>query len=856
MAPSRAYVHGNRGAILRETASLHSPKVGVLESGLLVRVVAVSAEPATGAERWRVREAASGATGWASAKVLAGVADPAPALPSLPFEGDAVRWLRGAKALAAAARAMRARGRDAWVDGMRLAMPSIERDLRTNRPFAGPSGPGSPYAGAHAPRYEKLSRELYETASAAFATKPASPLRRVLEAVERECAGVSASRQAGGEWWDRVGPPYPMASKRRPDGWPEAPDTMPAWLRMVALPLALYVRNTVQLYGLLAKLHGLRKSVPSDLEAHLDEASDPPSAYLLFSILAALQILKRARRDAHSLEALATTSAGPACAVGGPGPFRPPPFCAADDGAEFAYRGLWVDGAGPDDRRVRHSSSFQSYSRHVPGVAHVLRFYAGSRGTEVARMAGADAHVLLLIAKGWRSNDLVTPVEYFNDGALGGIERELLLPPFVALDFDVADDVVITVPALGDAAAGLARLERAHGWTPCEHLRGILRGDVTLRGSSSFPEAARKVTLRFVTSLRVAPPMRALLDEPDCLYAFPEAPKEDAVPKEAPESPLLAPFRACLRRSLTADVLARVRESGYAIVDRAIPQAFCEAAVAELRRLRARRLMVRNRSYSVASAEGDGAADAPAANRRRLDAAAANDAGTVAGTALKKEIWETEPHRPGTRAAAPMLSSLLHDRTLVDAVAPLFSTGQARTAALRLQVNDGVDGCFGFHCDSVSNLDDRQLTALFYLNKDWDAAADGGALVLLPYPAPPIDIDPLAGRLVLFDARYMLHATRPARMPRYCFTAWIAGERVAPPRIADYDDDAARSTLDFRPSAAKLAHAAEIEASLKAAHEDSDAVVRDHRAAVASIRGSVDVAPSVLEGIYRTLPYW
>jgi hypothetical protein len=49
-----------------------------------------------------------------------------------------------------------------------------------------------------------------------------------------------------------------------------------------------------------------------------------------------------------------------------------------------------------------------------------------------------------------------------------------------------------------------------------------------------------------------------------------------------------------------------------------------------------------------------------------------------------------------------------------------------------------------------------QVTAIFYLNQHWKPS-HGGQLRLYPFPAPPVDIQPLQDRLVLFSTTRMLH---------------------------------------------------------------------------------------------------
>ena len=76
-------------------------------------------------------------------------------------------------------------------------------------------------------------------------------------------------------------------------------------------------------------------------------------------------------------------------------------------------------------------------------------------------------------------------------------------------------------------------------------------------------------------------------------------------------------------------------------------------------------------------------------------------------------------------------------------------------------------------------------TAIVYLNPGWDASRDGGALRVY-YPRDEAsnglerahesesfaDIEPVAGRLILFDSRRIEHEVRPTHATRWALTLW------------------------------------------------------------------------------------
>jgi len=71
----------------------------------------------------------------------------------------------------------------------------------------------------------------------------------------------------------------------------------------------------------------------------------------------------------------------------------------------------------------------------------------------------------------------------------------------------------------------------------------------------------------------------------------------------------------------------------------------------------------------------------------------------------------------------------------------------------------------------------RELTILLYLNVGWDADRCGGCLRLHPEegdPAPPVDVAPLGGRLVIFPSRTQRHEVLPCtESERLALTLWV-----------------------------------------------------------------------------------
>jgi len=69
---------------------------------------------------------------------------------------------------------------------------------------------------------------------------------------------------------------------------------------------------------------------------------------------------------------------------------------------------------------------------------------------------------------------------------------------------------------------------------------------------------------------------------------------------------------------------------------------------------------------------------------------------------------------------------------------------------------------------------DRAVTAILYLNPDWEESHGGCLRVRLEGTgAPTVDVAPSAGRMVLFDCRRIVHEVLPSHSSRWAMTAWI-----------------------------------------------------------------------------------
>jgi SM-20-related protein len=94
----------------------------------------------------------------------------------------------------------------------------------------------------------------------------------------------------------------------------------------------------------------------------------------------------------------------------------------------------------------------------------------------------------------------------------------------------------------------------------------------------------------------------------------------------------------------------------------------------------------------------------------------------------------------------------------------------------------GSDAGYVRHLDAFAGPDGRprpgrRITALLYLNPDWQT--DHGGQLRVWEPEGVRELAPLGGRLVLFRSEALPHAVLPTKVHRYAVTAWFrAGEAV------------------------------------------------------------------------------
>jgi hypothetical protein len=118
----------------------------------------------------------------------------------------------------------------------------------------------------------------------------------------------------------------------------------------------------------------------------------------------------------------------------------------------------------------------------------------------------------------------------------------------------------------------------------------------------------------------------------------------------------------------------------------------------------------------------------------------------------------------------------------------------------KLAVSIGKGSKYPKHLDNTLRYgqDNRKLTAIYYMNPEWDPD-NGGALRLFhTHPEEGastnegyMDVAPTGDRLVLFYSDLMVHEVMPcwdeaATARRYTYTMWLTTEN--PAQIADEED--------------------------------------------------------------------
>lgn len=233
-----------------------------------------------------------------------------------------------------------------------------------------------------------------------------------------------------------------------------------------------------------------------------------------------------------------------------------------------------------------------------------------------------------------------------------------------------------------------------------------------------------------------------------------------------------------------------------------------------------------------------------------------------------------EEAMPEVLERCPTLARLLRGeaelRRAVNAARPELALERLEQAKVAVNVGPGgggPGGAFPFHFDVSSSKEARrQLTALLYLNPDWQDD-DGGEVELLPFPFPDLLVAPVDRRLVVFSSNTTMHRVRPFRgaQSRVVINLWFDGSQEVPfppPLPAGCYDDRAlrvvrvlrRQPMELR-AFCKVWYQDAIAASLREAFAPSkelDAAVELHRVEAAEVERRI--APATLAALRECLP--
>ena len=228
-------------------------------------------------------------------------------------------------------------------------------------------------------------------------------------------------------------------------------------------------------------------------------------------------------------------------------------------------------------------------------------------------------------------------------------------------------------------------------------------------------------------------------------------------------APSLSSTRRRLAALLSPSTASLLDSQGYAVIDAAFPAHIAHGLHSEILSCYDHGLMSSNQTAYVQPSSS------PSSSPH------------IARLYSKPNIYEAEvlpPLLSHPTLPLPLLSAFTSDLiphldALLSSLFPslLLYSGHS---SLKLQLNSG-GGCFPFHLDSPGDTKDtRRLTLLLYLNPTY-TPADGGALLLQPFLARPVAVQPLFNRMVVFYSHRLLHRVLPATRRRCCLTVWLHG---------------------------------------------------------------------------------
>lgn len=81
-------------------------------------------------------------------------------------------------------------------------------------------------------------------------------------------------------------------------------------------------------------------------------------------------------------------------------------------------------------------------------------------------------------------------------------------------------------------------------------------------------------------------------------------------------------------------------------------------------------------------------------------------------------------------------------------------------------------GHYDKHIDQFSNRNNRTISIVIYLNKNWQKG-DGGELEIFKEDGTSFLVEPIEARCVMFKSATVPHAVLASNKPRYSLTGWL-----------------------------------------------------------------------------------
>ncbi len=218
---------------------------------------------------------------------------------------------------------------------------------------------------------------------------------------------------------------------------------------------------------------------------------------------------------------------------------------------------------------------------------------------------------------------------------------------------------------------------------------------------------------------------------------------------------------------ITPAVTEQLRTRGFAVLEGVLSTEACDAVLRACAALEPHLV-------AIASQQAQGRNDKSAGVRLPAPGAAAV---TLLSGAATSDDTAPLAH------AASLLMALPH------ALSPHVPTPLAPPQSLQLALYAGSGAHYSRHVDNPGSdapgardgppgwrTSDRCVTGIVYFNTAWEAAHGGKLRLwppLLPKRETPVDLEPRAGRLVLFDSASVEHEVLPAHAPRWALSAWM-----------------------------------------------------------------------------------